>query len=166
MIDLAMADSRAHQTLTIDLPDEAATARLGQRLAGQLKAGDVVALSGGLGSGKTALARTVIRSFMPDEEVPSPSFTLVQTYPTSKFMIWHVDLYRLENERDAVELGLDEALDAAVLLIEWPDRVTGWLPKSRLEIALSLGVQPNARTATLSGFGGWEARVAALGGKS
>lgn len=166
MIDLAMADSRTEKTLTIDLPDEAATARLGERLAHVLAAGDVVALSGGLGSGKTALARSAIRAFLPDEEVPSPSFTLVQQYPTPRLMIWHVDLYRLENAREVTELGLDEALEQGALLIEWPERASSWLPKDRLEIVLSLGSQANARRARITGFGNWLSRVAAVAGRA
>src|SRR5882724_181061 len=96
----AMADSRASKPLTLVFEDEAATLRFGAKLAAALRQGDVVALTGGLGSGKTALARAVIRSYLPDEEVPSPTFTLVQSYDTPNFPIWHVDLYRLATARD------------------------------------------------------------------
>jgi tRNA threonylcarbamoyladenosine biosynthesis protein TsaE len=158
----AMADSRASKPLTLVFEDEAATVRFARKLAAALRKGDVVALSGGLGSGKTALARAVIRSFLPDEEVPSPTFTLVQSYDTPNFAIWHVDLYRLNSARDVRELGLDDALDASVLLIEWPERAASWLPPDRLEIRLSFAKTATARQAELIGHGTWAGRLAAL----
>ncbi len=158
----AMADSRASKPLTLVFEDEAATARFARKLAAVLTKGDVIALTGGLGSGKTALARAVIRSFLPDEEVPSPTFTLVQSYDTPHFAIWHVDLYRLSSARDVRELGLDDALDASVLLIEWPERAAAWLPADRLEIRLSFGKTATARKAELTGHGNWAGRLAAL----
>lgn len=108
----------------IDLPDEAATAAFAARLAARLQPGDVVLLSGGLGAGKTALARGLIRALGHAGDVPSPTFTLVQTYdaPTVRLPVWHADLYRLEVPDEVEELGLDEGLAEGALVIEWPER--------------------------------------------
>lgn len=120
------------------LPDEASTERFGQRLAALLRPGDVVTLSGGLGVGKTALARAVIRALGHEGEVPSPTFAIVQPYEQLKPPVWHVDLYRVEGPDELAELGLDEAGDAA-MLVEWPERaVPGTLP-SALELRLDFG---------------------------
>jgi tRNA threonylcarbamoyladenosine biosynthesis protein TsaE len=137
------------------LEDEAGTARLGQRLAACLRPGDVLALSGGLGAGKTALARALIQAATneADEEVPSPTFTLVQTYECPQFDIWHFDLYRLEKPDDALELGIDEAFAEAVSLIEWPERLGGYLPRRRLDILITQGTEENAREALLVAHG-------------
>lgn len=140
-------------TLILDLPDEAATAAFGAVLASALRAGDVVALTGGLGSGKTALSRAILRvaTGNPDEEVPSPTFTLVQIYDgIDGTAWWHFDLYRLKTADEAYELGIDEAFDAAVSLIEWPERLGSLLPKRALRIALSV-TGPTARRAEISG---------------
>jgi tRNA threonylcarbamoyladenosine biosynthesis protein TsaE len=103
------------------LEDERATARLGAQLAAVARAGDVIALSGPLGVGKTALARGFIAALGHDGEVPSPSFAIVQPYDSLDPAVWHVDLYRIENPAEIAELGLDAAADA-VLLVEWPER--------------------------------------------
>ena len=159
----AMADSRTSKPVTLVLEDEAATVRFGRKLAGLLRRGDVVALSGGLGSGKTALARAVVRAFLAEEEVPSPTFTLVQTYDTPDFAIWHVDLYRLDGPSEIRELGLDDAIDAGgVLLIEWPERAGAWPPGDRLDISLSFGKSAAARRAELTARGDWCDRLPAL----
>jgi tRNA threonylcarbamoyl adenosine modification protein YjeE len=159
----AMADSRASKPVTLVFDDEAATVRFGAKLAAALKAGDVVALSGGLGSGKTALARAVVCALSGAEEVPSPTFTLIQTYAAPKFAIWHVDLYRLSSPREVRELGLDEAIDSGgVLLIEWPERAGSWLPADRLDVALSFGVSQGSRRADIVAHGNWCERVREL----
>jgi tRNA threonylcarbamoyladenosine biosynthesis protein TsaE len=134
------------------LEDEAATAMLGARLAAHLKPGDVLALTGGLGAGKTSLARALIRAATneADEEVPSPTFTLVQTYECPSFDIWHFDLYRLEKPDDALELGIEEAFAEAVSLIEWPERLGGYLPRRRLDILIRQGAEEEAREALLT----------------
>jgi tRNA threonylcarbamoyladenosine biosynthesis protein TsaE len=134
------------------LEDEAATASLGARLAAGLREGDVLALSGDLGAGKTALARALIRAASNEEdaEVPSPTFTLVQTYECRNFEIWHFDLYRLAKPDDALELGIDEAFADAVSLIEWPERLGRYLPRQRLDILISLGAKESAREALLT----------------
>ncbi len=121
---------------TRKLQDEAATMRLGAQLAPLLDRGDFVALSGGLGSGKTVLARGLISALCPTEEaIPSPTFTLVQTYH-AQFDIWHVDLYRLDEAREIKELGLLDALEDAALVVEWPEKMGDELPKIRLEIQI------------------------------
>jgi tRNA threonylcarbamoyladenosine biosynthesis protein TsaE len=103
------------------LEDERATARLGARLAAAARAGDVIALSGPLGVGKTALARGFIAALGHNGDVPSPSFAIVQPYDLLDPPVWHVDLYRIEKSAEIAELGLDAAADA-VLLVEWPER--------------------------------------------
>jgi N-acetylmuramate 1-kinase len=122
------------------LPSEDATRRLAAELADTLQPGDVIALSGGLGSGKTTFARALIRHLAGDAnlEVPSPTFTLVQTYDLPAFALAHVDLYRIGGEGELVELGLAELLQDAVGLIEWPERAAGALPPATLSIDLSL----------------------------
>lgn len=123
--------------IEIDLPEETATQALGTRMAALLKAGDFVALYGGLGAGKTTLSRGIIRALLgADVEVPSPTYTLVQTYEVAEFALWHFDLYRIENALALTELGWDETADG-VALVEWPERAAGHLPKWRLDIWLS-----------------------------
>jgi tRNA threonylcarbamoyladenosine biosynthesis protein TsaE len=123
----------------VDLADEEATLALGARLARDAAPGDVFALAGSLGSGKTTLARGFIRALTrPDEEVPSPTFTLVQTYETPKGTIWHFDLYRLEDPEEAWELGIEEAFASGISLIEWPERLGPLLPARRREILLEI----------------------------
>lgn len=146
-----------HPTLIIDLPDEAATAALGERLGAVARAGDVVALVGDLGAGKSTLARGLIRSHLgPETEAPSPTFTLVQTYPGPRFDIWHFDLYRLEDPGEARELGMEEAVDG-LSLIEWPERLGRYLPTVRLEVRLSLEGQ--GRIARLVDLDDWSTRL-------
>ena len=145
------------------LPDAAATQALGAALAGRLKAGDVVALRGDLGAGKTELARGLIRAlFGTDTEVPSPTFTLVQTYEDESVPapLWHFDLYRLEDPEEAFELGIEDAFAEAISLIEWPERLGRYLPQRRLEIALSHAGE--GRRAALSGGGDWPERLKGL----
>ena len=119
--------------IRIELSDLAATRRLGRLLAAQLKAGDVIALSGALGTGKSALARAIIQAVAPTEDdVPSPTFTLVQHYALADGTpLWHLDLYRIDKAQDAMALGLEDAFVDAVCLIEWPDRLEKFLPKTQ-----------------------------------
>jgi tRNA threonylcarbamoyladenosine biosynthesis protein TsaE len=141
--------------ITVDLPDEAATARLAGRLAPLLRTGDMIALSGDLGAGKTAFARALIGALGSDEEVPSPTFTLLQTYETAAGPVWHFDLYRIRTENELAELGWDDALVQGIVLVEWPDRAGGLLQPDRLEIALAYGGTESARRATLCPRGDW-----------
>jgi tRNA threonylcarbamoyladenosine biosynthesis protein TsaE len=124
--------------VTLSLADEAATRRLGAHLAGLARPRDVIALHGDLGMGKTTLARAFIRALGDsDEEVPSPTFTLVQTYETPRGAVWHVDAYRLKAADEIWELGFEEALAEGIVLIEWPERLGAHLPRRRLDLTLT-----------------------------
>ena len=112
--------------MTVDLPDLAAMEALGARIAQRLRPGDVVALSGGLGAGKTTLARAIIAALGHSGEVPSPTFTIIETYDHLDPPLVHADFYRLDRPEDARELGLDDYCDGAVLLAEWPDHAGGF----------------------------------------
>jgi tRNA threonylcarbamoyladenosine biosynthesis protein TsaE len=137
--------------LMLFLPDDTATSRLGVILAGLLRPGDTVLLHGPIGAGKTHLARALIQTLVgQSEDVPSPSFTLVQTYGTADFEIWHADLYRLSNADEVIELGLTDAFDVAICLIEWPDRLGKIAPKTALNITLS--AKDDGRFVQLSGL--------------
>jgi tRNA threonylcarbamoyladenosine biosynthesis protein TsaE len=139
------------------LPDEDATQRWGGALAERLRPGDAICLSGGLGAGKTTLARALIRALTrADEEVPSPTFTLVQSYEGRDFPVAHFDLYRLVSAAEAAELGLDEALDVGAAVIEWPDRLGNDLPPDRLDIQLT--IQGDGRLARWTPHGSWTGR--------
>lgn len=121
----------------ISLPDEEATRALGARLAAMLRPGDIVALWGDLGAGKSTLARGLIQAAMGEEiEVPSPTFTLVQIYELPNYDLWHMDLYRLEKPEDVFELGIEDAFVEAVTVIEWPGRMGAYLPLHRLDIRI------------------------------
>lgn len=149
--------------LVVTLANLDATARLAAALAPLLRAGDVVALEGDLGAGKTAFARALIRELAAgDEEVPSPTFTLVQTYEAPDFDIWHFDLYRLEKPEDVFELGIEDAMAEGVTLIEWPDRLGRYLPRNRLVVRMDYADGESARVATLSGGGDWRDRLAGM----
>lgn len=152
----ALVDSRE-----IALPDAAATRGLGARLGGLLDQGDVVCLGGNLGAGKTTLARGVIQAWVGhEEEAPSPTYTLVQTYEGPRGELWHVDLYRLQRPEDAWELCLEDAFAVAATLIEWPERLEGQLPRDRLDIELApVG---EGRRAALVAHGAWRQKLAAI----
>ncbi|MEE8188684.1 MAG: tRNA (adenosine(37)-N6)-threonylcarbamoyltransferase complex ATPase subunit type 1 TsaE [Kiloniellales bacterium] len=157
--------------ITLELPDEAATAALARRLAGLARAGDVIALSGDLGTGKTAFARAFINALPrpagaeggeEPEEVPSPTFTLLQIYERAPAPVWHFDLYRLERPEEVYELGLEEALQLAISLIEWPERLGPLLPAERLDLLLEYAASPGARRARLSAMDAWARRLETL----
>ena len=142
----------------IHLADEVATATLAARLAARALRGDLIALDGDLGAGKTAFARAFIHARqhaagVPPDEVPSPTFTLVQVYEVAPAAIWHFDLYRLSSPDEVYELGLDEALSAGIALVEWPDRLGPLLPAERLDLSLRQGCGDDARLACLVGHG-------------
>jgi tRNA threonylcarbamoyladenosine biosynthesis protein TsaE len=147
--------------MRIALPDAGATEALGRALAPHLAAGEAVLLSGPLGAGKSTLARALIRALTtPDEEVPSPTFTLVQYYDAAPPLA-HFDLYRLERPEEAREIGLVEALDDGAVLVEWPERlgeeVDRWLGPDRLTVTIA--TEDEGRTATVSGAGSWEMKL-------
>ncbi len=142
----------------IPLVDEAATRSLASCLAPRLGAGDCVLLEGPIGAGKTAFARALIRARLGrHEEVPSPTFTLVQTYDTADLEIWHCDLYRLADAGELAELGLDEAFEAALCLIEWPDRLGALEPDDALR--LTLAAEPACHSIQIEGPASWQARI-------
>jgi tRNA threonylcarbamoyladenosine biosynthesis protein TsaE len=141
------------------------TDRLAASLLGLIRPGDIIALDGALGSGKTAFARALIRAACgnPAEEVPSPTFTLVQTYATPVGEIWHLDLYRLTSPEDAHELAIEDAFSDAISLIEWPDRLGNLLPANRLDVHIGdtqAGQNSQARTIIFTGQGSWADRLA------
>lgn len=146
--------------LSLHLPDEAATAALAARFAPRLGAGDCLLLSGPVGAGKSAFARALIRARLgdPAAEVPSPSFTLVQTYEDAGTEIWHCDLYRLTRPDEVLELGLSEAFDSAICLVEWPDRLGPDAPDDAL--ALDFAALPDgSHRVTIHAPGTWPARL-------
>lgn len=150
--------------LTATLCDEAATRALALWLAPRLRAGDVLALSGPIGAGKSAFARALIGARLEAvgraEDIPSPTFTLVQSYDAGDLEIWHCDLYRLSGGDEVWELGLEEAFGDALCLIEWPDRLGAALPSESLHLALSPGPDENSRRLTLNADGAnWPARL-------
>jgi tRNA threonylcarbamoyladenosine biosynthesis protein TsaE len=139
---------------TIALANERATQRLAVDIAAVLKPGDLVTLSGDLGAGKTAFARPLIRHLAEDPalEVPSPTFTLVQSYDLPAGELWHFDLYRLAAPEEVLELGWDEAR-LGICLVEWPDRLGSLTPADRLKIELAHG-PGDGRIASIIGLGG------------
>ena len=175
----------------IDLPDLDGTAALAARLARLARPGDCIALRGDLGAGKTELARAFLRAAGVVEDVPSPTFALVQPYDTDLGPVAHFDLYRIEDPSELDELGFDAALDDGIVLVEWPDRLGSRLPADRLDVTLTLtagsappsspeaGSAPpsspeagsalpssleagSARRAELIGHGSWSRRLAGL----
>jgi tRNA threonylcarbamoyladenosine biosynthesis protein TsaE len=135
----------------LDLADAAATDAAGRALAPLLQPGDVIALSGDLGAGKTSLARGLLAALGLTEEAPSPSYAIVIPYdpPQVRLPVWHVDLYRLDDPEEAMELGLDDALLDGVLLIEWPERL-GWLWPDALRLHINVPADgPRRLTATV-----------------
>jgi tRNA threonylcarbamoyladenosine biosynthesis protein TsaE len=148
--------------VTIELANENATAALAARIAALARPGDVIALKGELGAGKTSFARAFIRSRGCAEAVPSPTFTLVQVYELPGASIWHFDCYRLRDPEEAWELGIEDAFEEGVSLIEWPERLSSLLPSRRLEIALLPGGTPEARRALVDAGPDWAERIAHL----
>jgi tRNA threonylcarbamoyladenosine biosynthesis protein TsaE len=156
-----MSDPRPETELHLAAPED--TARLGRWLAACLRPGDTVLLQGPIGSGKSHLARSVIQSRLGrPEEVPSPTFTLVQTYGEGADEIWHADLYRLTHPDEVIELGLDDAFDRAICLIEWPERLGRAAPASALR--LSFAQDGEGRRVVLSGSADWAGRLLRIGG--
>ncbi len=147
--------------ITINLPKETDTAALGFKFAPLLEAGDVICLSGPLGVGKTTLARAMIKAFSGVEEVPSPTFTLVEIYQGAGLALWHFDLYRLERKDEIWELGFEDALVEGVSVIEWPERIIESLPASSL--VLKLEVTAEGRKAIIISGPKWRERLLRAG---
>ncbi|TNF20089.1 MAG: tRNA (adenosine(37)-N6)-threonylcarbamoyltransferase complex ATPase subunit type 1 TsaE [Rhodobacteraceae bacterium] len=140
------------QTLSLTLTSPEATCRFAARLGARLAPGDVLLLQGEIGAGKTHFARCLIQALLPvPEDVPSPTFTLVQTYDTGSCEIWHADLYRLGHVDEVAELGLTEAFETAISLVEWPDRLGPERPVTALTLTFQPGPDDDARVLTL----GW-----------
>lgn len=140
----------------IALPNLDATARLGASIAHGLGLGDAVALWGELGAGKTTLARAILTALGVEEDVPSPTFTLVQSYATRP-PVSHFDLYRLKSGRELEELGFDDALADGAVLVEWPERAPEALPPETLHVRLR--ARDGARSARLTGPARWDSVI-------
>jgi tRNA threonylcarbamoyladenosine biosynthesis protein TsaE len=143
--------------VTLELPDLAAMHVLSTRIAAQLRPGDVVALSGPLGSGKTTLARLIIAALGHQGEVPSPTFTIVETYDLDPPLV-HADFYRLENPREAEELGLDDYREGAALIAEWPERAGGFAHEPGC-LSLALEIAGSGRKAIVEPGSDWLGRM-------
>ena len=150
-------------SFTVTLADEQATARFAGDIACALEPGDLVTLSGDLGAGKTTFARALIRYLAGDDtiEVPSPTFTLLQNYDLPRFALVHADLFRLSGAAELAELGFDDLPENSVMLLEWADRASGFLPPDRLDITFTLAPQlgAEARDVRLTGYGAFAARA-------
>jgi tRNA threonylcarbamoyl adenosine modification protein YjeE len=148
-------------SLNIPLSDLAATKRLAQRLAPHLRKGDVLALDGVLGAGKTTFARALLQALGVEGEVPSATFTLVQNYDAADFPVFHFDLYRLKNEDDLDELGWDDALAEGMTVVEWPELGASRMPKNRLLLHFTVDAA-DRRHCALVPYGTWRARLQAI----
>lgn len=140
---------------------------LATRLAQNLVSGDVIALRGNLGAGKTSFARALIRSFtgQANQEVPSPTFTLVQTYKGGRdadLKIWHFDLYRISNPDEALELDIEDAFQDHISLIEWPENLGDYLPHHCLILTINHGENDDVRSYNFNGGANWKTRLTAL----
>ena len=144
----------------VTLADETATAELGARIAGGLQTGDAVLLHGELGAGKTTLARAILRALGVQGHVPSPTFTLVQAYDAGGVLVSHFDLYRIEDAAEMAELGMEDALEQGVVLVEWPERgFPARLATDALTVTL-LQTSADAREAHISGPKRWTRHIA------
>jgi tRNA threonylcarbamoyladenosine biosynthesis protein TsaE len=141
----------------VTLPDLAAMEQFGARIAGHLRAGDVVALSGDLGTGKTTLARAIIAALGHRGEVPSPTYTILETYEGLRLPLVHADFYRLEDPSEVAELGLDDYREGAALLAEWPDHAGGFADEPGC-LSLALEKVGEGREAVVSAGESWQGR--------
>lgn len=153
-----------HLTVDTFAPDQ--TAELAMRLGAALGPGDTVLLDGPVGAGKSHFCRALIQSRLAAlgrmEDVPSPSFTLVQTYDLEAVEIWHADLYRLSDPQEIVELGLEEAFSTAICLVEWAGHLGDMAPAAALHVSILPGAAPEARQISFSGPASWQDRLSAV----
>lgn len=143
--------------MIVDLPDLAAMEALGQRVAKKLLPGDVVALSGGLGTGKTTLSRAILSALGHEGEVPSPTFTIIETYEHLEPPVVHADFYRLEDPLEVEQLGLDDYREGAVLLAEWPDHAGGFANEAGC-LQITLEIADAGRKAIVEPGAAWQGR--------
>jgi tRNA threonylcarbamoyl adenosine modification protein YjeE len=164
-----MAEMRLDQKLA----GAEATSAFGQSLGRFLEAGDILALGGGLGAGKSTLARGIINQCHRDlglslADIPSPTFTLVQSYPWPSAgdpgrEIWHIDLWRVDRSHELAELGFEEAIGRHAMIIEWPERLGGGLPSNALQITLTSVDEGAARNISIVASGqDWQTRLSAM----
>ena len=147
----------------LSLADERATEALAARLSRLVRRGDVIALEGPLGSGKTSFARAFIRArFGRVETVPSPTFTLVEIYTGDGPPVWHFDLFRIAAPEEAWELGIEEAFAEGISLIEWPERLGALLPREHLALGFAFGATETARTVRVAASPSWRPRLREL----
>ncbi|MGC9370699.1 MAG: tRNA (adenosine(37)-N6)-threonylcarbamoyltransferase complex ATPase subunit type 1 TsaE [Paracoccaceae bacterium] len=151
--------------VTLALPSEEDTAALAERIGALARAGDVLLLSGPIGAGKTHFARALIRARLAEhglaEDIPSPTFTLVQSYEAGPLEIWHADLYRLTHPDEVVELGLTDAFETALCLVEWPDRLGDLAPATALWLEFA-ALPDGGHRVTLSGDTAWATLLAGI----
>jgi len=143
----------------IEAENESQTCALAGAIAGAAGTGDVIALAGDLGSGKTVFARAFIAALGGTGEVPSPTYTLLQTYDLSTARVFHFDLYRLEKPEDALELDIDDAFSDGISLIEWPQRLGAYLPPRRLLVRIEFGPKDRQRRLGLEAPAPWASRI-------
>ena len=147
--------------IILNLPSEKATSEFGKKISENLKIGDIIYLSGEMGSGKTTLARSIIKNLLPDDlkntTVPSPTFTLIQTYNGKNFDIGHADLYRIENSSELEALGIEDILYNGAVLIEWAEKIKNKLNYNIIEIKISYSEE--GRIAQIKNIQGWDSRI-------
>ncbi|WP_394728418.1 tRNA (adenosine(37)-N6)-threonylcarbamoyltransferase complex ATPase subunit type 1 TsaE [Altererythrobacter sp. GH1-8] len=143
-----------------ELPDLAAMAALGARIADRLQPDDVVELRGNLGAGKSTLARSVLAALGYQGDVPSPTFTLIELYddPKMRMPIAHADFYRLDDPEEVQELGLDDYREGAALLAEWPERAGGFAHETAC-LTIRLEIADEGRRAIVTGGKDWQGRM-------
>ena len=144
--------------ISVQVPDIGALEAFAGRLAPLLKAQDAVLLRGDLGAGKTTFARALLRALGVADDVPSPTFTLMQSYETKTFSVYHFDLYRLKDPQEMEEIGFDDACADGLALVEWPERAESFMPRDRLDLHFTMDAQ-NRREVTLVPYGSWAERL-------